>query len=151
MTNKNQLDSGTEDLFGASLHENSIEYAFKMGRLHGKLGFPKVDVSEIENNFGKQTVDAYSHGYDHGYMERKTARTTNEELSEHCGEPHNKKDLEELSVDTLQSYVDKAEVSKKDHLDANIKAKRPEVQKFHDRLVYKRHDMQQKAIKKLKG
>lgn len=61
-----------------AISENFIDAAFRIGRLHGKVGIPKAEVSHIEGKFGVQAVDAYNHGYDHGYMERKTARTTNE-------------------------------------------------------------------------
>lgn len=190
--------------------ENFIDVPFRIGRLHGRLGLPKMNLKTGLNSVGEISNDSYEKGYDHGMMERKTARTTNEEVS--IEEKHLSKkqkeiaalsgdkdeldsgdfkvlrskfrkkikpeketeqfgglpeefeidiedldlnfegvELDEISSATLQSYVDKAETSKKDHLQANIMARKPEVQKFHDRIMVKRHNMQQKAISKLKN
>lgn len=142
-----------------NISENFIDCAFRIGRLHGRLGLPEMKYHNMKNGLEKISIDSYKRGYDQGCLERISAKITNEdkcsnktkEIEQFGGLPEEiELDINELSLATLKSYADKAEQSKKDHLQSNIVAKKPEVQKFHDRIVHKRHSMQQKAIAKLK-
>ena len=53
------------------LDENAVSTAFKVGRIHGKLGLPEIDEDKLQKDLDNIFAgDAYKHGYDHGTMEQ---------------------------------------------------------------------------------